>query len=763
MTVPSRIPLSARHRALLHLAFVAGLAATLAFTVRMLYEPHLALGFDVARDGVVAHVVRGSAAEQSGLRIGDRLRHEERAAYQAWLDAPHAALVLHPLNGDAGRTIRLPPPPHMGLAGRLAAVPFYRWVLLGTGLIAFLIGWAVVRLNPDAPGTTPFALWSMSTLLVFAAPTQSAAWSASMDALSLGWRVGAEALFQGFGLHWLLLFPRRLVGRRPIVLLHAGVWLVTAATVAAALADDSAFVGANSQAGFLLETKSGMAALILLALTLVQLARASSRRQARQAAWVLLAAFAYGVVDLALWTLPDALGYDVPLSTPAIDALVAASYLVIPAGIAVAVTREQLFGIDRAVLRGLAYVLALALLAALYLAAAAGVALLLDRQAGAPLPVRWGVLLALAAAMLLQPLLSYTQRAVDRLFDRRGRQHRAALDAFEHDAEAALRPADLTRALVAAVRLGTGVACRLEPHTQDAITARPGVLALDAEAAFVTLDGGIEAGHPLRLPLRTPHHAFGTLCVGNRPNGEAFTDDDLAFLRTLARRYAGAAERMRLREEIAAHELEAARTRLRIAADLHDDVGAGLSSIALLADLAGEPGEAGRAHLDTIRRSAREMVDAMRDIVWSIDPASDGAGALAARMRDTADGLLGTIPHTLHLPSPAALDALGMDARRHLLLLFKEALHNVVRHANASSVTVRLAVEDEGLVLTVRDDGVGFDPATIRAGTGLRSMRERAEQLGGTLAIESTPGQGTTVRAVIERREHVKHNDAVEA
>ena len=87
----------------------------------------------------------------------------------------------------------------------------------------------------------------------------------------------------------------------------------------------------------------------------------------------------------------------------------------------------------------------------------------------------------------------------------------------------------------------------------------------------------------------------------------------------------------------------------------------------------------------------------------------------------------------------------GADVRRHIYLVFKEALNNVVRHSSATHVEIQLELTGAELVLTVRDDGRGFDPAAATDGHGLRSLAARATKAGGTLEIRSEPGQGTTV------------------
>jgi signal transduction histidine kinase/ligand-binding sensor domain-containing protein len=192
------------------------------------------------------------------------------------------------------------------------------------------------------------------------------------------------------------------------------------------------------------------------------------------------------------------------------------------------------------------------------------------------------------------------------------------------------------------------------------------------------------------------------------------------------------------------------RLRLRISRDLHDELGAGLSSIALLSDSVGRTGavtERDRTQLHRIAESARDMVADLRDIVWAIDPNGDEVEDVVARMKDVASTLLKGVRVSFDAPPPVALtDKIGMAARRDLLLLFKELLHNIARHAKASVVHIAFEIRGDELRLTVSDDGVGFDPTEARLGTGLKSMRERATRLRGHLDVSSELGRGTIVR-----------------
>jgi two-component sensor histidine kinase len=202
-----------------------------------------------------------------------------------------------------------------------------------------------------------------------------------------------------------------------------------------------------------------------------------------------------------------------------------------------------------------------------------------------------------------------------------------------------------------------------------------------------------------------------------------------------------AAHRYRVR-----HLLALETVRSRVAADLHDDLGSGLAEIAILTEVARQ--KRGDAGLETIAQRARELRGAMNDIVWSVDPECDNLDGLIRRCRQTAFALLGN--DTLEFLAPDPDEACNVDLsperRRHLYLLFKEVITNTVRHAGATSVAVRVELDNGDLALEIRDNGCGFDRVKVSAGNGLRTITERAEVLRARLVIDSTPGEGTTVR-----------------
>lgn len=213
--------------------------------------------------------------------------------------------------------------------------------------------------------------------------------------------------------------------------------------------------------------------------------------------------------------------------------------------------------------------------------------------------------------------------------------------------------------------------------------------------------------------------------------------------------------RARLRKQREQLERERAllEERMRIAHDLHDDLGSSLALIAMEGELARmDDGGDARDALRRVSEGAREVTDNMRRIVWALGSGQDTLGDLAAYIRSSAAELIERADMELDARVEIATPQfkLSADQRRHLLLITKELLLNVVKHAEARNATLLMAQQNGSLALTVTDDGRGFDTATrIGTGTGTTSMRERVKALGGTLDIRSAPGDGTTVEVKV--------------
>lgn len=191
--------------------------------------------------------------------------------------------------------------------------------------------------------------------------------------------------------------------------------------------------------------------------------------------------------------------------------------------------------------------------------------------------------------------------------------------------------------------------------------------------------------------------------------------------------------------------MEVAHMRTHIATDLHDDIGANLTRIALLSEVARHTRE--QESLLSIARIARESVSSMSDIVWAINPRRESLLDLTRRMRQHADELFTSRGIELHFDAPASSDSLrlSMDVRRDLLLIFKEAVSNAARHSRCSAVEIELRVDGSELVLVVSDNGVGFDASAESDGQGLSSLRRRAQRIRGTIDITSDNRSGTRV------------------
>jgi ligand-binding sensor domain-containing protein len=189
--------------------------------------------------------------------------------------------------------------------------------------------------------------------------------------------------------------------------------------------------------------------------------------------------------------------------------------------------------------------------------------------------------------------------------------------------------------------------------------------------------------------------------------------------------------------------------RRRIATDLHDDVGSNLSQISILSEvmqrnLNGQPGELGES-LSKIASTARESVDAMSDLVWTINPKRDSLRDLTQRMRVFAGEMLGTREIELRFDGDDREIKLAPETRRNIYLIFKECVNNVTRHSRCTKVDINLIFAGDCLHLVVCDNGRGFDQGRQIQGNGLSNLRSRAEEIGAVLVIGSEPGLGTVV------------------
>jgi ligand-binding sensor domain-containing protein/signal transduction histidine kinase len=200
--------------------------------------------------------------------------------------------------------------------------------------------------------------------------------------------------------------------------------------------------------------------------------------------------------------------------------------------------------------------------------------------------------------------------------------------------------------------------------------------------------------------------------------------------------------------------VEITRIRDRIAADLHDDLGANLTKIAVLGEVARRQTAPSDAALSSMTSIARESVANMSDIVWAVDPARDSLEDLLRKMREHASETFALGQAELVFTAPRRVDArqIGIELRHDLFLLFKEAVNNAARHAQAKRVDIELAVERGTVRLRISDDGIGMEPGRPGDGRGLGSMRKRAARMAGKIEIASAPGRGTSILVTVPLR-----------
>jgi signal transduction histidine kinase len=196
--------------------------------------------------------------------------------------------------------------------------------------------------------------------------------------------------------------------------------------------------------------------------------------------------------------------------------------------------------------------------------------------------------------------------------------------------------------------------------------------------------------------------------------------------------------------------------RYKIASDLHDEVGATLSSISISVrlinrKLGNNDPEIGSI-LDRIKSDSEESIDTIRDTVWAINPDNDNPAILFEKMRSFGFQLLSSVGVAFEFENKIISVEklkLSMEQRRNVFLLFKEAINNIAKHASASNVFVCLDNYSEGIHLLITDDGIGFDTEQIFEGNGLKNFRNREKESFMDLTVSSRRNAGTRIEVQI--------------
>jgi signal transduction histidine kinase len=206
---------------------------------------------------------------------------------------------------------------------------------------------------------------------------------------------------------------------------------------------------------------------------------------------------------------------------------------------------------------------------------------------------------------------------------------------------------------------------------------------------------------------------------------------------------------LRMRILILEKEQAVEKERNRIARDMHDDLGSGLTKIAILSEVAKtQLGTADRAvsQLEKISDSSRELVDSLQDIIWVLNPRNDSLESLGVYIREHAVKFFESMNVEVIFDYPATMPTIRLseEVRRNIFLVVKETLNNTAKHSNCSKVFIALVCRSHDIRLTINDNGRGFAPTKIRDfANGLANMQARMSQINGGYQIHSILGKGT--------------------
>ncbi|MFC5050758.1 sensor histidine kinase [Rubritalea spongiae] len=188
------------------------------------------------------------------------------------------------------------------------------------------------------------------------------------------------------------------------------------------------------------------------------------------------------------------------------------------------------------------------------------------------------------------------------------------------------------------------------------------------------------------------------------------------------------------------------RLRRQIHSDLHDEVGSNLGSISLMAEqlesLAKD--QQIKEGLEDLSLLGREAYASLREVLWLVDQRTIRLPVLIQKLAERAERVLNHAELSIEIPEHCPDQVVSLNFKRHLIMFFKEVVHNCARHAHASKVHIAVSIMDTQLQLTVSDNGCGFDSSVPSSGWGLSNLKQRAKEMGGEMQLSSQPGKGTT-------------------
>ena len=472
--------------------------------------------------------------------------------------------------------------------------------------------------------------------------------------------------------------------------------------------------------------------------------RVANSVEREQIKWVVFALtiYALGLIGVGV---PDLLNLHLPVLLaqflgPVTSNLVS---VIIPISIGIAILRYRLWDIDVIINRTLVYGTLTVSIVALYALVVVGL--------GALLQSRGTLLISLLTtgliAVLFQPLRVRLQRAINRLMYGDRDEPYKVISRLGQRLEATLAPDAVLPTIVETVA--------------QALKLPYAAIALMQEGEMVMAAAyGVPKEYLIHLPLVYQSKQLGEITLAPRGPSEGFTPADRALLEDLARQTGVVVHTVRLTTDLQCltGELQSSRTQLvtmreeerrRLRRDLHDGLGSALTSMTFQLDAASNVLErdpqAARTLLADLKRQTQAAIADIRRLVYNLrPPILDEWGLVAALHEQVAQYQLNHVQVCVEAPESLPPLPAAVEVAAYRIAL--EALANVVRHAHASSCSMRLALSDEVLTVEVRDDGEGL-PEGYHAGVGISAMRERAAELGGSCAIETIISGGTRVSA----------------
>jgi signal transduction histidine kinase len=486
--------------------------------------------------------------------------------------------------------------------------------------------------------------------------------------------------------------------------------------------------------------------------------RRSGPIQKQQTKWVIFGAstWAFGILaQIVALTWRPASGLPTVLfdlaGYPAIEFL----KLALPITIAIAILRYRLWDIDIIINRTLVY--------GTLTASVIGIYVLVVGVLGTTIQGRGNLLISILAtglvAILVQPLRDRLQRGVNRLMYGERDDPITVLSRLGQRLEGTLAPDAVLPSLVETVAQTLKLPYVAIETANPSISAQPETDSVSMEFSSPTISYGKPQAHVIRLPLVYQSETIGQLLISPRAEGEALSPMDRHLLENIAHQAGMAVHAVSLTADLQRSRQRLVTTReeerRRLRRDLHDGLGPNLASqglkLAAVKQLLENNPTGAIPLLDQVMEQNKSTVDEVRRLVYGLRPPALDELGLVAAIRDYVAGMDGKSTLQVEITEPeGGLPALSAAVEVAAYRIVLEALTNVIRHAQAKHCKIRFSTHQFGassmLQIEIQDDGIGL-PSTYRAGIGTRSMRERAEEVGGTCMIESAPKDGTCVRA----------------